>query len=43
MVEGLSNDFETAAVNGVTLHYVRGGSGPALLLIHGFPQDWFEY
>src|SRR5437870_1321495 len=33
----------TAAVNGTTLHYVRGGQGPALVLIHGFPQDWFEY
>jgi len=33
----------TANVNGTTLHYVRGGTGPALILIHGFPQDWFEY
>ena len=34
---------ETAAVNGITLHYVRGGKGPAVILIHAFPQDWFEY
>jgi pimeloyl-ACP methyl ester carboxylesterase len=34
---------ETASVNGITLHYVRGGKGPAVILIHGFPQDWFEY
>jgi pimeloyl-ACP methyl ester carboxylesterase len=33
----------TAKVNGTTLHYVRGGTGPALILIHGFPQDWFEF
>ncbi len=32
---------ETAEVNGTTLHYVRGGQGQAV--IHGFPQDWFEY
>jgi pimeloyl-ACP methyl ester carboxylesterase len=32
-----------AKVNGTTLHYVRGGSGPALVLIHGFPQDWSEF
>ena len=19
------------------------GDGPAIILIHGFPQDWFEY
>jgi len=25
------------------LHYVRGGSGPAVILLHGFPQDWYEY
>jgi pimeloyl-ACP methyl ester carboxylesterase len=33
----------TAEVNDITLHYVRGGSGPTLLLIHGFPQDWYEW
>ena len=34
---------ENATVNGINLHYVRGGKGPAVILIHGFPQDWFEY
>jgi pimeloyl-ACP methyl ester carboxylesterase len=33
----------TADVNGTTIHYVRGGHGPALVLLHGFPQDWFEW
>src|SRR5204863_9898911 len=33
----------TAKVNGATLHYVRGGKGPPVILIHGFPQDWSEY
>jgi len=42
---GLDKEFasETATVNGTTLHYVRGGKGPPVILIHGFPQDWFEY
>jgi pimeloyl-ACP methyl ester carboxylesterase len=42
---GLSNAFtsESIGVNGIKLHYVRGGSGPAVILIHGFPQDWSEY
>jgi hypothetical protein len=22
---------------------VRGGRGPTLLLVHGFPQDWYEW
>jgi pimeloyl-ACP methyl ester carboxylesterase len=34
---------ETASVNGTTLHYMRGGTGPTVLLIHGFPQDWYEW
>jgi len=33
----------TEKVNGTTLHFVRGGKGPAVILIHGFPQDWFAY
>jgi pimeloyl-ACP methyl ester carboxylesterase len=33
----------TAVVDGATLHYVRGGSGPAVVLLHGFPQDWYEW
>jgi pimeloyl-ACP methyl ester carboxylesterase len=45
MARVLDKEFtsETATVNGITLHYVYGGTGPAIILIHGFPQDWFEY
>lgn len=32
-----------AKVNGTTIHHVRGGRGPALILLHGFPQDWYEW
>src|ERR1700722_12523073 len=34
---------DTAPVNGTTLHYVRGGTGPAVILLHGFPEDWYAY
>ncbi|MGB6678676.1 MAG: alpha/beta hydrolase [Terriglobales bacterium] len=34
---------DTAQVNGATLHYVRGGTGPAVILLHGFPEDWYAY
>jgi hypothetical protein len=27
---------DTVQVNGTTLHYVRGGAGPAIILLHGF-------
>jgi pimeloyl-ACP methyl ester carboxylesterase len=30
-------------VNATTLHYVRGGAGPALIFVHGFPQDWSAF
>src|SRR5437868_5397969 len=34
---------DVVAVNGTSLHFVRGGTGPAVLLIHGFPEDWYEF
>jgi pimeloyl-ACP methyl ester carboxylesterase len=33
----------TVQVNGTTLYYVRGGSGPVVILLHGFPEDWYAY
>lgn len=33
----------TAQVNGVTIHYVRGGTGEPLVLLHGWPQTWYEW
>jgi pimeloyl-ACP methyl ester carboxylesterase len=44
-VAGLGSGFfsGTAKVNGARLHYVRGGAGPAVILMHGFPQDWYAY
>ncbi|MFG3258681.1 alpha/beta fold hydrolase [Streptomyces sp. NPDC048172] len=32
-----------ATVRGVRMHYVTGGSGPALVLLHGWPQTWYEW
>jgi pimeloyl-ACP methyl ester carboxylesterase len=33
----------TVAVQGTTLHYVRGGSGPPLVLLHGWPETWWQW
>ena len=30
-------------VGGFRLHYVRGGAGAPLVLIHGWPQTWYEW
>ena len=35
--------YRTASVNGMRLHYVIGGSGPAVLLLRGWPQTWYEW
>jgi pimeloyl-ACP methyl ester carboxylesterase len=41
----LGSGFESkfAQVNGTRLYYVRGGNGPAVILLHGFPEDWYEF
>ncbi|HEY1820552.1 MAG TPA: alpha/beta fold hydrolase, partial [Trebonia sp.] len=30
-------------VNGIGINYVRGGHGPTLLLLHGYPESWYEW
>lgn len=30
-------------VNGITMHYVMGGKGDAIVLLHGWPQTWYEW
>ncbi len=44
-LESLGGEFlsGTAPAIGTTLHYVRGGAGPAVILLHGFPEDWYVY
>ncbi len=34
---------QTASINGINLHYVIGGTGEPLLLIHGFGQNWYMW
>ena len=38
-----SFEHGTADVDGVRMHYVRGGEGPPLVLLHGWPQTWYEW
>jgi pimeloyl-ACP methyl ester carboxylesterase len=43
--QALGSGFSShkAKVSGTTLHYVRGGAGDAVVLLHGFPEDWSEF
>jgi pimeloyl-ACP methyl ester carboxylesterase len=34
---------ETADVDGVRMHYVTGGTGEPLVLLHGWPQSWYAW
>jgi pimeloyl-ACP methyl ester carboxylesterase len=29
--------------DGIRLHYVEAGTGPLVVLVHGFPEFWFSY
>jgi pimeloyl-ACP methyl ester carboxylesterase len=38
---GFHHEYKT--VNGIKIHYVIGGKGQPLLLIHGFGQNWYMW
>uniref|UniRef100_A0A671Z177 Epoxide hydrolase 2, cytoplasmic n=1 Tax=Sparus aurata TaxID=8175 RepID=A0A671Z177_SPAAU len=40
--DGVSHGYVTIRP-GVTTHYVEMGSGPPVLLCHGFPESWFSW
>lgn len=43
--EGFTDTFTSRYVDadGVRLHAVIGGQGPALLLVHGWPETWYAW
>jgi pimeloyl-ACP methyl ester carboxylesterase len=44
-ISGFDQQFShrKAFVNGVQLHYVIGGSGPPMLLLHGWMGSWYSW
>ena len=38
---GFTSEFKT--IDGIKMHYVKGGSGPLVYLVHGFGQTWYEW
>ena len=41
ILDGFAHHF--ANVNGIRIHYVSGGAGPAIVLLHGWPLTWREW
>jgi pimeloyl-ACP methyl ester carboxylesterase len=42
-IDNVTFSHHMASVNGIQLHYVIGGHGAPVVLIHGWPQTWFEW
>jgi alpha/beta hydrolase fold len=50
LMEGISFEIDNvtfshhmATVNGIQLHYVIGGQGDPVVLIHGWPETWYAW
>ncbi len=39
----LAVEHHTAELPGLSMHYVTKGSGPTVLLLHGFPEMWWSW
>src|SRR5215213_6091716 len=42
-IDNVTFSHHMASVNGIQLHYVTGGHGDPVVLLHGFPQSWYEW
>jgi pimeloyl-ACP methyl ester carboxylesterase len=42
-IENSTFSHHTASVNGIQMHYVIGGQGDPVVLLHGWPQTWYEW
>jgi pimeloyl-ACP methyl ester carboxylesterase len=40
-LEGVRHGY--AEVRGLRIHYAEAGEGPALVMLHGWPQHWYEW
>jgi pimeloyl-ACP methyl ester carboxylesterase len=42
-IDNVTFSHHTATVNDIQLHYVMGGKGDPVVLLHGYPQSWYEW
>src|SRR5260221_12537400 len=43
VVLGRTFESHTVQIHDASIHYVSGGRGPAIIFLHGFSQDWYEF
>ena len=42
-IDNVTFSHHTATVNGIQLHYVMGGKGDPVVLLHGWPETWYSW
>jgi pimeloyl-ACP methyl ester carboxylesterase len=42
-IDNMTFSHHTASVNGIQLHYVIGGQGDPIVLLHGWPETWYTW
>jgi pimeloyl-ACP methyl ester carboxylesterase len=42
-IDNVTFSHHTTTVNGIQLHYVIGGQGDPVVLLHGWPQTWYAW
>jgi len=42
-IDNVTFSHHMASINGIQMHYVIGGHGDPLVLLHGWPQSWYEW
>ena len=42
-IDNVTFSHHMASVNGIQIHYVIGGQGNPVVLLHGWPQTWYEW
>ena len=42
-IDNVTFSHHTASVNGIQMHYVIGGQGEPVVLLHGWPETWYEW
>ena len=42
-IDNVTFSHRMATVNGIQMHYVIGGKGDPVVLLHGWPETWYQW